>query len=203
LHEGDTAADDESSDRIGYGAYARYSPAILGLLIVAVVAYIGWREWRPEDNLSRPGLLIDRPAPGFILTLFSGENVTLEDYAGQAVALNFWASWCDPCRKEMPALDQVVTEMRAEGLPVAALGVGIKSDYDKSARELLDELAIAYPAGRDTAGEDVRRGPIEAAYGIFSYPSTVFIRPDGSVFAIRIGEIDSAEIRAYFEGALE
>src|SRR5680860_1102959 len=180
--------------RIGYGSYARYSPALLGLLIVVVVVIIGWREWRPEDELQRPGQLVDQPAPGFTLNLFNGETVTLDDFEGRAVALNFWGSWCAPCKTEMPALQQVSLDMQAEGLNAVVLGVGIKNDYDQAARDLVDELGITYPIGRDTAGEDPVRGPIEAAFGVFSYPSTVFIRPDGSVFALRIGEIDADEI---------
>jgi thiol-disulfide isomerase/thioredoxin len=195
--------DDADQGRIGYGAYARYSPAILGLLIVAVVAVIGWREWQPEDNLQRPGQLVDQPAPDFALELFNGDRVTLEDFEGQAVALNFWGSWCAPCKTEMPALQQVSQELQAEGANAVVLGVGIKNDYDQGARDLIEELEITYRTGRDTAGDDSVRGPIEAAYGVFSYPSTVFIRPDGTVFAFRIGEIDADEIEQYLRGALE
>lgn len=195
--------DEADQGRIGYGSYARYSPALLGLLIVAVVAIIGWREWQPEDELQRPGQLVDQPAPDFALELFDGETVALADFEGQAVALNFWGSWCAPCKTEMPALQQVSQELPAEGLNAVVLGVGIKNDYDQAARDLVDELGVTYPAGRDTAGDDPVRGPIEAAYGVFSYPSTVFIRPDGTVFALRIGEIDAEEISRYLRGALE
>jgi hypothetical protein len=93
--------------------------------------------------------------------------------------------------------------LQAEGLNAVVLGVGIKNDYDQGARDLVDELGITYPTGRDTAGDDPVRGPIEAAYGVSSYPSTVFIRPDGTVFALRIGEIDAEEIEQYLRGALE
>ena len=149
------------------------------------------------------GLLVDQPAPGFTLDLFNGETVTLDDFEGKAVALNFWGSWCAPCKTEMPALQQVSLDLQDEGLKAVVVGVGIKNDYDQAAQDLVDELGITYPIGRDTAGEDPVRGPIEAAYGVFSYPSTVFIRPDGSVFAHRIGEIDADEITRYLRGALE
>jgi len=195
--------DDADQGRIGYGSYARYSPALLGLLIVVVVVVIGWREWRPADELQRPGQLVDQPAPDFSLELLNGETVTLDDFEGQAVALNFWGSWCAPCKTEMPALQQVSQDLQADELKAVVLGVGIKNDYDEAARDLVDELGITYPTGRDTAGDDPVRGPIESAYGVFSYPSTVFIRPDGSVFALQIGEIDADELRSYLRGALE
>jgi thiol-disulfide isomerase/thioredoxin len=196
-------SDDSDQGRIGYGAYARYSPALLGLLIIAVIAIIGWREWQPEDELPRAGQLVDQPAPDFSLALFSGGTVSLSDFEGQAVALNFWGSWCAPCKTEMPALEQISRQLQLEGLHAVVLGVGIKNDYDQAARDLADELGITYPVGRDTAGDDPVRGPIEAAYGVFSYPSTVFIRPDGTVYAFRIGEVDAEEIERNMRGALE
>ena len=194
--------EDELFGRVGYGRYARYSPALLALLIVAVVAVIGWREWQPEDDLPSPGSLINEPAPEFTLTLFSGEELSLADLRGQAVALNFWGSWCAPCKEEMPDLEEVNQELLAAGEPVTVVGVGIKRDYEQNARDLAAELEVTYPIGRDTAGDDPVRGPIEAAYGITAYPATVFIRPDGTISAIRLGQVEAGEIRAYFEDAL-
>jgi len=196
---------DQESDpegRIGYGAYARYSPAVLGLLIVAVVAIIGWREWRPDDDLPRAGQLVDQPAPHFSLSLFDGRTVSLDEFAGRAVALNFWASWCAPCRTEMPAFERIHQEVAASGEPSVILGVGIKNDYGQNAIDLVEALGVTYLLGRDTGGDNPVRGLVEAAYGITTYPATVFIRPDGTVFAVRFGEIDAAEIRDYLDGAL-
>ncbi len=192
----------EDHGRIGYGLYGRYSPAILGLLIVAVVAIIGFRESRPEDSLPRAGKLVDRPAPLFTLELFDGTTLALDDLAGQAVVLNFWASWCVPCRTEMPDLQAVADESNAAGLPVTVVGVGIKNDYGESALDLVEELGITYPTGRDTAGDDPVRGPIEADYGVVSYPTTVFIRPDGTIFAVRIGAVTQEDVQRYLDATL-
>ena len=202
--ESDPPDDDfEDHGRIGYGRYGRYSPAILGLLIVAVVAIIGFREWQPEEQLPRAGKLVDQPAPAFSLERFEGDTLTLADLEGQAVVLNFWASWCVPCRTEMPTLQEVADESLAAGLPVTVVGVGIKNDYSESAKDLVEELGITYPIGRDTAGDDPVRGPIEAAYGVVSYPTTVFIRPDGTVFAIRIGAVTKEDVQQYLDATLD
>ena len=194
--------DDAEHGRIGYGAFARYSPTILGLLIVAIVAFIGWREWQPEDDLPRPGALVDKPSPAFSLALLDGSTVTNESLLGETVALNFWGSWCAPCESEMPALDQVYREMSAQP-PMQIIGVGIKNDYEPNALEMIQDLGISYPVGRDTAGDDPQRGPVEQAFGITTYPSTVFLRPDGTVFAVRIGEMTENEISDYLSAAAE
>ncbi len=194
--------DDAEHGRIGYGALAKYSPTILGLLIIAIVAVIGWREWRPEDDLPRPGALVDQPAPAFELSLLDGESVSNDTLLGQAAALNFWGSWCAPCEAEMPALDRVYRSVAAES-PATVIGVGIKNDYEPNALAMIEELGIWYPVGRDTAGDDPQRGPVEQAFGITTYPTTVFLRPDGTVYAMRIGEMTEDEISDYLAAAAE
>ncbi len=200
----DRSSTDQSSDepdhgRIGYGGLARYSPVVLGLLLVAVVVAVGWQEWRPEDDLPRPGALVDQPAPAFELELLDGSSVDNASLLGSTVALNFWGSWCAPCEKEMPALDQVYQELSTDG--VVVIGVGIKNDYEQNALDMIESLAITYPVGRDTAGDDPQRGPVELVFGVTTYPTTVFLRPDGTVFAIRIGEMTADQIREYLEAA--
>ena len=192
--------DDSEHGRIGYGGLAKYSPTLLGLLIVAIVAYMGWREWRPEDDLPRPGTLVDQPAPAFSLTLLDGTEIGNDSLLGNAVALNFWGSWCAPCEAEMPAFDRVFAEM-SDSNPTAVIGVGIKNDYEPNALAMIEDLDISYPIGRDTAGDDPQRGPVEQVFGVTTYPTTVFLRPDGSVFAIRIGEMTEDEIREYLAAA--
>ncbi|MCC6943158.1 MAG: TlpA family protein disulfide reductase [Thermomicrobiales bacterium] len=172
---------------------------LLGLALVAIVSIVGWREWRPEDDLPRPGALVDKPAPAFEITLLDGTTLDNQSLLGSAVALNFWGSWCAPCEKEMPALDAVYQAMAESGARV--IGVGIKNDYEANALEMIDALGITYPIGRDTAGDDPKRGPVEMAFGVTTYPTTVFLRPDGTVFAVRIGEMTEETIQDYLEAA--
>ncbi|CAN5640873.1 hypothetical protein BH23CHL5_BH23CHL5_10830 [soil metagenome] len=199
---GETMHEDDDAGRIGYGRYARYSPALLGLVIVFVVSIIGWREWKPAESDVRPGQLVDEPAPAFSLPLISGNRIELNDLAGQAIVLNFWASWCAPCRVEMPALQAASDRFASENTPAVVVGVGIKNDYEPNAIDMLSELDIRYPVGRDTDGDDPVRGVIEAAYGVTIFPATVIIRPDGTVSAVRLGEISEDEIQRLVSAAL-
>ncbi|MBX3071003.1 MAG: TlpA family protein disulfide reductase [Thermomicrobiales bacterium] len=172
---------------------------LLGLALVVIVSIVGWREWRPEDDLPRPGALVDKPAPAFEITLLDGTTLDNQSLLGSAVALNFWGSWCAPCEKEMPALDAVYQATAGSGARV--IGVGIKNDYEANALEMIDALGITYPIGFDTAGDDPKRGPVEMAFGVTTYPTTVFLRPDGTVFAVRIGEMTEETIQDYLEAA--
>jgi thiol-disulfide isomerase/thioredoxin len=189
--------------RVGYGAYAKYTPALLALGIVLVIAFIGWKQWRPDDDLPRAGVLIDRPAPAWSLTLLDGSTVDAADLAGRAVVLNFWASWCAPCEEEMPELERLNDDLVADGTPATIIGVGVKRDNNDNALAMVDRLGVTYPIGRDTAGESDTIGPVTKAFGVDTYPATVFIRPDGTISAIVFGPLTQDSARDYIDAALQ
>jgi cytochrome c biogenesis protein CcmG/thiol:disulfide interchange protein DsbE len=187
--------------RIGYGRYARYTPLGLAALIVLVLLAIGIAQRRPSAGGDQVGKLVGKPAPAATLTLLDGSTLRLADLRGSVVALNFWASWCAPCKSELPRFQAIADEAARTGEPVRVVGVGIKNDYDKNALALVSELGLTFPIGRDSAGDDPLHGPIETAFGLADYPTTVFIRPDGTVAVVHIGEMDEQQIRAALKRA--
>jgi len=196
LSDGDRSPEEEG--RIGYGRYGRYTPLALALLLAAILLGIGLMQRDPGSDLPAAPSIAGTPAPGFTLTLLDGSTFTLADHLGKVVVVNFWGSWCAPCKEEMPAFQRVSQEL---GDGVVIVGVGIKNDNDANARALVEELGLTYPIGRDTEGSNPVQGPIEAAYGISTYPASLFIRPDGTVFAVRLGAMDDAEIEKWIEQA--
>jgi cytochrome c-type biogenesis protein len=112
---------------------------------------------------------------------------------GEVVALNFWASWCPPCKEEMPLIQQMRTDLRANGEQIEVVGIGLKRDYDENARAFIQEAGATFPVGRDLAGADEVHGTIETTYGVSNYPTTIFIRPDGKVDSIHIGELTAED----------
>lgn len=187
--------------RVGYGRYARYTPLGIALAIVLALLVIGVLRSRPETDPGRVGQLIGQPAPDFSLTLLDGSALHLSDLRGSVVVLNFWAAWCPPCKNELPRFQALATDTATSAAPVNVVGIGLKNDYDGNARDLVRELGLTFPIGRDTAGDNDIKGPIELAYAISNYPTTVFIRPDGTVDAVHIGELDTAQIADYVKDA--
>ena len=110
-----------------------------------------------------------------------GEVVELRSLRGQPVVVNFWASWCVPCRREMRALEAAHREL---GDRVAFVGVN-HQDSRTAALALLDETDVSYPSGRDPSGD------VALDYGLRGLPSTVFVAPDGELLATWLGPVDT------------
>lgn len=194
----------EDYGRIGYGRYGRWTPLGLALLLIVTLLAIGIASQR-KNNATSPGTTLlggspaagmkpGAPAPDFAMTLFDGQPLRLSELRGKVVVLNFWASWCDPCKQEMPAMQQVAA---SAGPDVAFVGVGLKNDKDGDARAFAKQYGVTYAIGRDTgAGGDAVFGPIEAAYGIIGAPTTVIIHPNGTIATVALGPQTESQLRA-------
>jgi peroxiredoxin len=190
--------DDAATDhgRVGYGRIGRYSPLVLGLLLALVVAGIWWTQRDVAPDLESLGRMAGEPAPDVTLTLLDGSPLRLSDLQGRVVVVNFWASWCEPCRAEMPELQAYWDTAQRAGEQTTIVGVGIRTDVDKNARDFVKAGGFTYPIGRDTNTDQPGIGPIEAAFGAPSaYPSTVVIGPDGIVDGFQIGPLTVERLR--------
>lgn len=161
-------------------------PVALGFLVLATLFSIGLVQG--GAHLGAPGLRPGRVAPDFSLTTFDGAIVRLSDYRGRPVVLNFWASWCPPCRAEAPALSKVATVKSDQ---VAFLGIDVR-DREAKARAFVTEFAVPYPNGPDPGG-------VEAQYRGVGIPYTVFIAADGTVKRVWLGPLDEQRLIAFLE----
>jgi cytochrome c biogenesis protein CcmG/thiol:disulfide interchange protein DsbE len=124
----------------------------------------------------------DRPAPGFTAPSLAGDgDVSLGDYRGEVVILNFWASWCVPCRQEAPHLQALWERYRDAG--VQLLGVDYRDD-PAAARAYEREFAITYPSVED------RSGRLAFEYALVGVPTTFLITADGRIVYRFTGKVD-------------
>ena len=132
-------------------------------------------------------------APEFVLPDLFDEtlNRSLLNYSGRPVILNFWASWCVPCKEEMPALQRAYEEHRGEGLVVLGLNQTFVDDLD-AARAFVNELALTFPNVRDDTGNTS-----EGLYQVMGLPTSVFITPDGEIAHKQIGQMTDTQIDTY------
>ncbi len=168
---------------------------IAGLAALFVFGIL--RDPTRRDDI--PSAFIDKPAPDFTMPLFEryqaeyGSDFGIADARGQPMVINFWASWCAPCRDEMPVLQETWQEYESE-----VLFVGVDTqESDRSyapSEALLNEFGLTYPSGKD------ERNRINIDYGLFGVPETFFVRADGTVSYRHSGpvtrEIMDEQIRA-------
>jgi cytochrome c biogenesis protein CcmG/thiol:disulfide interchange protein DsbE len=146
--------------------------------IVAVVALLAYGF--TTDPRKIPSTLVGSQAPDFELRLLDGSVVRLSDYRGRVVFLNFWASWCPPCRAEARLLEEAWRQVKDR--EIVFLGVNIQ-DTDAGAQRFIEEFGITYPNGRDPQSR------IAIDYGVYGIPETFFIDREGRITYKHIGAL--------------
>ena len=165
-------------------------PAAVALGVAAVLGVLAYGVTSSGHSETIDDALADGrrvPAPAVNLQrLEGGGAASLSDYRGKVVVLNFWASWCAPCRDESPLLQRWHTRIRSRGGTV--LGVNAL-DVRSDARAFVREYGLTYPMLRDgstNSGE---------AFGVVGYPETFVIDRRGRIAAVRRGPVDGADLR--------
>jgi len=120
------------------------------------------------------------PAPDFTLDTLSGDQITLSDYQGRPVLINLWASWCGPCRAEMPDMQEVYDEYKDQGFTVLAVNA-TNQDRVKDVQDFVDEYDLTFPILIDQSGE------VSDLYNLRSLPTSYFITPEGTIHKVVIG----------------
>jgi cytochrome c biogenesis protein CcmG/thiol:disulfide interchange protein DsbE len=161
-------------------------------IVGGIAALLAYGFSRDSRYIYSP--LVAKPAPSFTLTLFDGGTLNSKDLVGKAVVLNFWASWCVPCRAEARALEETWQKYRDKS--VVFLGVNIQ-DKEADARAFVKEFGITYLNGRDSNGK------IAIDYGVWGIPETFFLDPQGRITYKHAGELRVPIITAKLDEALK
>jgi cytochrome c biogenesis protein CcmG/thiol:disulfide interchange protein DsbE len=169
------------------------------LVVVLLVVLLGWKvteqaEGRGLDDALERG---ERPQPPALVfdSLDGDGEIRLSDYRGQAVVLNFWASWCEPCKDEAPLLEETWQRYRDEGLVV--LGVDAQ-DFRTDARRFADRSGMTYPIAFDGHGSSLGR------FGVTGFPETWFLGRDGRLVGEHIvGPVERDQLEENVRAALD
>ena len=142
---------------------------------------------------------IGEPAPDFVLVSTDGEEMTLSDFQGQPVIVNFWATWCAPCRFEMPELQEAVEAYAGDNLALLAV------NREEEAETIIDFFAeLSADEGIDFTFPSLLddRAEVAEAYGVFNMPTTYFINAEGVVTAVHRGPVVRSQIDGYMADTL-
>ena len=159
----------------------------LGLLLFLATAGQAWCQEMAKG----------RPVPEFALTDLLGETHHLSDYRGKAVFLNFWATWCPPCRSEMPSIERAYRALKGRGLVVVA--VSLDSDARSVVERFVKELALTFPILLDPQGTSAQ------AYRLPGLPVSLLIDRKGRLVWQEWGarDWDTGEARAKLEALVQ
>ena len=170
----------------------------LTALGIALILGVGWLIitdwWSQADPATltaapRPGYL----APDFTLTTLTGDQITLSELRGQPVILNFWATWCAPCRQETPHF-QAFHERH--GADMVLLGIN-QRESAADVTNFVDEYAMSYPVLLDSDGS------VYDAYQVFGLPTTWFVDSDGVLTAVAPGGVTEAFLEEQLEAMVK
>ena len=154
------------------------------VLVLLALAFSSPASKRPQ---------IGDPAPDFTVTLLGGSDLASIDLQGRVVVINFWASWCAPCRNEAPELQSAWEAYQDKG--VTFVGITYQ-DAKNASQRFVDTFGLTYPNGVD------EKGQISRAYGITGIPETFIIDREGNIAWSRIGEVRADELAEQLERLL-
>lgn len=162
-----------------------YLWAAVAVVLVVAVAWIGRERYQP--------VITGTKAPDFVATNMQGQPVHLSDYQGKVVLLNIWATWCGPCRNEMPSIERLHQDLKGTDFVILAVSVdaaaGTKDDFGRPGGDLrafADDLGLTFPILHDPSGR------IEQTYQTTGVPETFLVGRDGIIYKKVAGGTDWA-----------
>ncbi len=171
--------------------------AIVGALVgLVLVAGIWMLTGRGADVQSQAMGEVNRPAPAFSLQTVAGDRISLTAYRGKVVLVNFWGTWCEPCKRELPALQAANERLGAKGL--AIIGVNLTDDEklqgvsEDGIRRFVAQYNLTYPIALD------REGSVTNAFRVFPLPTSFFIDAQGQIRYVHVGELTLDDVTARF-----
>ncbi len=177
-----------------------FNPKLLWLVLVAIIVIAGgvWfglnstSESAVTNNTAAANDLPAAPiaghhAPDFTLRNLEGQEVSLSDFRGQPVIINFWATWCGPCRVEMPEFQNAFNAHETDGLVVLGVNLTERDSID-AVPGFLDEFGLTFPVVLDQAGD------VANTYNVFGQPASVFVNKDGTVHQVFYGPVNKTFI---------
>lgn len=155
--------------------------AIAGLVLALVVTTLLLTHKDAKNEFpAKSSLETKEPAPNFTLLTIGGGDFHLGDHKGKPILINFFASWCLPCREEMPVLEKIVREYGPKG--VVFLGIAV-DDTEQKMKDFIAKYGVTFPVGLD------KTAAIQKSFGIYGIPTTYFIDKQGIINYFHSGSV--------------
>lgn len=169
--------------------------AALGLTLIAASLYYLFRDVPPPTDLSAVPVKVNYPAPELALIDLQGQSSSLEDYRGQVVLVNLWATWCPPCKEEMPELESFYRRHKEDGFTIIAVNDG---DPTSDVLQFVEDYGLTFPVWLDPGYIAT-----EQAFKTLNLPASFVIDRDGMIVMSWLGGIHAKTLEKYVTPIIE
>jgi len=160
-------------------------------IMVLVIAFSYSCKKKSSDSGSVPNLGAAEPAPAFEVTSLDGTTISLDSLKGKVILVNFWATWCPPCRAEIPDFIETYSELKDKGLEI--LGFSVDDLPEAELKKFVEQAKMNYPVA--LVGKDV-----VAAFKPGQYiPTSIFIDKNGNIRKRHVGKLEKSDLMKVFE----
>jgi peroxiredoxin len=160
---------------------------VLGVIVIAVGSAF-YSAYSDDKSLAAVG----NTAPDFTLTNLKGEEVSLSDMRGKGVFINFWATWCGPCKREMPLMEKHYQEVKDEGIEILAVNI---AESNVAVSSFIERMGVSFPVLLDSNPDRV----VTQRYGVGALPASYFIDKDGNIVGHYVGEMNRNILKEHLE----
>jgi peroxiredoxin len=167
-------------------------------LVAGLIVFVGLPRWPAATTASSgdvstpaPAPVVGAPAPDFTLQDTQGNTVSLSALKGEVVLVNFWATWCGPCRLEMPDIQRKYDAVKDQGFTVLAVNL---DESREAAAGFADELSLTFPVLLDPGGQ------VNDLYRVRGWPTTYIINRDGLIERQHVGIMSEDQLDEYLAG---
>ncbi|WP_338789286.1 thiol-disulfide oxidoreductase ResA [Metabacillus sp. FJAT-53654] len=160
--------------------------SIILILLIGALGYTLYSNF----IVSKEKVKVGSEAPDFVLTDLEGKQHQLSDYKGKGVFLNFWGTWCEPCEREMPYMDNQYEYYKTQGVEVLAVNI---AESNVAVQSFVDKHDLSFPVILDKDRQVLN------AYGVGPLPTTFLINPEGEVVHITSGSLTERMVRDFME----
>ncbi|RUL55077.1 MULTISPECIES: thiol-disulfide oxidoreductase ResA [Lysinibacillus] len=163
-----------------------------GIILVVLLAAIVYTVYSSATKEEVEVLQVGDVAPDFELVDLYDSNLKhrLSDYEGKGIFLNFWGTWCEPCKKEMPAMSNQYAIYKEQGVEVLAVNIA-QTEFE--VKSFIEGLGVHFPVAIDETKD------VMTTYNVTLLPATILINPEGKVEKIITGEMNETQIASYME----
>jgi peroxiredoxin len=160
---------------------------VLGVIVIALGSAF-YSAYSSDKSLAAVG----NAAPDFTLTNLEGAEVSLSDFRGKGVFINFWATWCGPCKREMPLMEKHYQEVKDEGIEILAVNI---AESNVAVSSFIERIGVTFPVLLDSNPDRV----VTQRYGVGALPASYFVDKDGVIVGHYVGEMNESILKEHLE----